>query len=107
MTDQTNANAAKLVESLQQLSDNAQSLESALGELKQSLVRRGVAMPEDLLERVWDMRQQIWSAQRHGEFLSSQLDKLQGLVHSSALITSSLELNTVLGQVMDTVISLT
>src|SRR5258708_6701397 len=75
--------------------------------MRQWLVRGGVAMREDLLERVWDMRQQIWSAQRQGEFLSSQLDKLQGLVHSSALITSSLELNQVLEQVMDTVISLT
>jgi GAF domain-containing protein len=53
------------------------------------------------------LRRQIKLLRVSGEAISERLEQLQGLVYTSALVTSSLHLNDVLNEVMDTIITLT
>ncbi|NJL94606.1 MAG: GAF domain-containing protein [Anaerolineae bacterium] len=82
-------------------------LEAVLDRTLQALTRRGVQIQIDFSSMLRAVNTSLEAAQKTGRGVSKQLVQLQELVHTSALLTSSLEFDKVLEEVMDTVIKLT
>jgi sigma-B regulation protein RsbU (phosphoserine phosphatase) len=87
--------------------EEAGQLQTVLERTIQALNKRGVQVLIDFDNMIQTMRLHLDQAQQTGQDVSSRLGQLQELVNTSALITSSLELNQVLEGVIDTVIKLT
>lgn len=107
MTDQIDVRVHDLSVSLVESGEQASQLQTVLDRTIQVLNKRGVQIMIDFDEMIGTLRHNLESAQRSSNFVSDQLSQLQELVHTSRLLTSSLELNKVLEGVIDTVIKLT
>jgi len=107
MTDQLGKTPATFQEIYGRLTHNVERLESALDQLLQALRKRGIQANVDLGAMIRDVRRDAEAMGRAGRTDSARLTQLQELVRVSALITSTLELDQVLEEVMDTVIHLT
>lgn len=89
------------------MTHNVERLETALDQLLQALRKRGIQANVDLSGMVRDVRRDLESVGKVARGDSTRLNQLQELVRVSVLITSTLELDQVLEEVMDTVIHLT
>lgn len=107
MTEQPDMTATELQATLAQAIQRARSLERIVLQLKESLARKGMEITTDVQGAVQHLTWSLTYAQRQGEALSQRLDQLQNLIRSSALVTSSLELEQVLEEVLDSVCRLT
>ncbi|MBI5928088.1 MAG: GAF domain-containing protein [Chloroflexi bacterium] len=107
MTDRTNMNAAHFLESLHQLMSSTERLESVLARMMQALEKNGIKLSVDVAGIMATVRQDTDNVERASHSVFTELGEFQQLVRTSALITSSLDLQQVLQEVMDTIISLT
>jgi len=87
----------------QQITDLVQLLTSQ----RQMLQKRGMNLPSGSLDSLNTLKRRLDALSR--QLLTEQLElrRLRGLADTTALINSSLEVNDVLNQIMDTVINLT
>lgn len=107
MTEQIDGATTDLSLTMQQLTDDVQRLETAIHRLSESLQKRNLQMSPDVENTLHSLRQRVEQAHKQSEEVVEQSTRLQELVHASALITTSLELEQVLQEVMDSVISMT
>lgn len=94
-------------ESLTQLQGDTDNLGTVLGRTLQALSKHGVQLSVDLEGMVRTLQQGVGVVRKRSHRVVEQLDQQKELVRTVALITSSLELDQVLAEVMDTVIHLT
>ena len=90
--------------------DALTTLRSALDsahQLEATLESAGLQLPPDISDIIVNVRQALITGRQQTENIVRQLEMLQNLIRRSALITTSLQLDQVLEQVMDSVISLT
>lgn len=107
MSNQPDMSATELQATLAQAIQRARGLERIVLQLKDSLARKGMEITADVQGAVQHLTWSLSYAQRQGEALSQRLDQLQNLIRTSALVTSSLELDQVLEEVLDSVCRLT
>lgn len=87
--------------------DEIENLQTTIERTIQVLNKRGIQVLIDYGSMTKNIRQSMDAAQKETQHTVRQLMQFQELAHTSALITSSLDLNQVLEGVMDTVIQLT
>jgi GAF domain-containing protein len=110
MTNQPESSASSptdFVAPLEQAISSAERLDSKVKPVLQSLKAQGLPLAGELGTLIQSIRQSLKTAQRNGQQATVRLQQLQKLVDTSALLTSSLELDRVLEEVMDTINSLT
>jgi serine phosphatase RsbU (regulator of sigma subunit) len=101
------ARQTELTQAMLQATESATQLDAVLNRLTKSLQKHDIGISVDLDQLTGNLMESLHHASRVGDDLVKQFDQLQNLVSSSARITSSLQLDQVLDQVMDSVISLT
>ncbi len=94
-------------DNLNHLVGRISQLEIVLGRTVQALNRHGVQLSVDLDGMMQEIQQDLNASQKNNRVVIDHFQQLQNLVRTFALITSSLELDQVLAEVMDTVIQLT
>ncbi|HEX3050741.1 MAG TPA: GAF domain-containing protein [Aggregatilineaceae bacterium] len=94
-------------DNLNHLVGRISQLEIVLGRTVQALNRHGVQLSVDLDGMMQEIQQDLNAAEKNSRVVIDHSQQLQNLVRTFALITSSLELDQVLAEVMDTVIQLT
>jgi adenylate cyclase len=107
MAKQTSNLDPEVLERFSRLSSNTQQLETVLSRLFQQLASHGVQISLDISGMMQNIRRDVDGIEKSSRRLSTERSQLEDLVHTSARITSSLELDRVLEDVMDTVIGLT
>jgi len=107
MTDLVDRTVAEFSESLNRLAGHVGQLEIALSRTLQALSKHGVQLTINLDGMMQDVRRDLDTTQRDSRTVIEQYEQLNELLRTIALITSSLELEQVLAEVMDTVIQLT
>ena len=103
--------AGKLASAIEQIVRDSGDLEAAIEKTVQAIMKRGLQLPIDLSGKARAVRheaEQLRAFSGPGsKGTSDKLQQFEELVRTSALITSSLDLNQVLEDVIDTVIRLT
>ncbi len=107
MTGQTANNSGDFQESLAAAMRQVEHLEPALTQLLHVMKVRGIMFSDAPALAVQSLRENLATTRQGAQKAAGKLQQLQKLVDVSALLTSSLELDRVLEQVMDAVISLT
>lgn len=97
----------EIVEALKQTSTEAKQLEAIFGKLLQVLTQNGFQISVDIVGIIQNMYNRLEKAEKQTQGVARQLEQLEELLRTFTLITSSLELDHVLEDVMDTVIRLT
>ncbi len=104
---ENNGVTTQVVEALQQTATEARQLETVFERLLQVLTQNGFQIQVDLVAVAQKMYQRLDAAQAQAQGMGRQLEQLEELMRTFTLITSTLELDSVLEEVMDTVIRLT
>lgn len=107
MTDQTDQNTDTFLKIIAEAASKADSLDTALEQIIRGLKKYGVKLPVDHKSIMEGLRSNLKETEKNAQQVTGKLHQFQKLVHTSALITSSLELDRVLEEVMDTIIDLT
>lgn len=108
MTEQTSAaNATDLRESMRRALETVDRLEISVEQLLQLLKQRNLQVSLDLSGLVRGLRRDLSSTNQIVGQSAAKIQQLQELVRTSALINSSLELDRVLEDVIDTVVLIT
>jgi len=97
----------EFVENLHDVQNRTSDLGSLLQRTLQALSQHGVQLSVDIPGKVQGIQQDLGKLDRQSRKVVRQLDQQKELMRLMALITSSLELDQVLAEVMDTVIHLT
>lgn len=95
------------VESLRKLTARDGPLQRALAEVQGTAGRGDSPYGGKVEESLRQMERELETAFAGSRRIARRLEQMQGLVRTSALITSSLEIDRVLAEVMDTAIELT
>ncbi|MDL1899931.1 GAF domain-containing protein [Anaerolineae bacterium CFX9] len=95
------------LEALANTAHEGRQLETILSRLMQVLTENGFQIAVDIVGLTHTIHTQVDSAYKQFKSMADQLIQLERLLRTFTLITSSLELDRVLEEVMDTVISLT
>jgi adenylate cyclase len=105
-----NQKSDALTENLQKLEAFKAQLDGIVTQLLKANASR-TSVPADLPQNanmtLMQMQRELKQLQKTSKNINQQMANLQGLVRVSALITSSLELDRVLDDIMDTIIALT
>lgn len=96
-----------LIDYISRSAEQAGRLQQTLDRTMQVLNKRGIQIQIDFDSMLQALNQQLEKSQKSAQAMQKQLVQMQELVHTSALITSSLEFDRVLEEVLDTVIKLT
>lgn len=96
-----------LTENLDSLQRNLENLDSVLKMMFDMYAEKGVQPTFHVTQALEKMRDRVKKSQSTGKHTLRQLDQMRELIRTSALITSSLELDQVLEEVLDTVNQLT
>lgn len=96
-----------LMSAIAQTSTEARQLQAILERLMQVLTQNGFQIAVDIVGLTGQMYQRLERAGHQANIVSQQLTRLDEMLRTFALITSSLELDQVLQEVMDTIIRLT
>jgi adenylate cyclase len=107
MSDQSKSESSGLTEQLSALQKSFIALEQILDTLFETYEKQGVKPTHHLVDAMGRMRKSITDSQLNGKQIHRQLGQFREIVRTAALITSSLELEEVLDEVLDTVIALT
>ena len=107
MTGQTTNDTGDFQESLAEALRQAERLEPTLAQLLRVMKARGLMFSDVPTLTVQSLRENLEKTNQGAQKAAAKLQQLQKLVDISALLTSSLELDRVLEQVMDAVIGLT
>jgi transcriptional regulator with GAF, ATPase, and Fis domain len=97
----------EIVEALKQSSTEARQLEAIFARLVQVLTQNGFQISVDITGLIQTMYNRLDKAEKQAQGVGHQVEQLEQLINTFTLITSSLELDSVLEEVMDTVIRLT
>lgn len=92
---------------LRRLAAVVNKLEGQFREQRALLQKRGMSLPPGTLAGLQQVRAEMESLVRHYDESSTELQRLRELSRTSAVINSKLEIDAVLNEVMDTVITLT
>jgi PAS domain S-box-containing protein len=92
---------------LQRLIRVVDALEGQFRQQRAILQRRGMSLPPGTLNHFQRLRAELESALNEHERVTREIDRLRALGRTAELINSTLDLNDVLNEVMDTVIKLT
>ncbi len=104
---ENHAVTTEIIEALKQSSTEAKQLEAIFARLVQVLTQNGFQISVDISGLIQTMYNRLDKAEKQTQTVAHQLDQLEQLINTFTLITSSLELDSVLEEVMDTVIRLT
>ncbi len=96
-----------LMNAIAQTSTEARQLQQILERLMQVLTQNGFQIAVDIVGLTGQMHQRLERAGHQANIVSQQVVRLDEMLRTFALITSSLDLGHVLQEVMDTVIRLT
>lgn len=96
-----------ILDVLKRLTTNTERLEVTLDQTLQALRKRGFQLSTDLSGMARVLQQDIQLVQRSANNMSSKQQQMEALIRILGLINSSLDMEQVLQDVMDTVISLT
>lgn len=107
MAEQPDRVLAEFSDSLKNLSGQTQQLGDVLARTLQALAKHGVQLSVDLNGMVHDLGQNVLTLEKKSRKVVQQYNQQRELVRTVALITSSLELDQVLAEVMDTIIHFT
>jgi sigma-B regulation protein RsbU (phosphoserine phosphatase) len=107
MSEETALTGANFEETFNRLTSNVDKLEGTLEQTLQALRKRGIQPSVDLTSMVRTVRRDLDAFNSIAVQSASRLRQLQDLVRVSALINSTLNLDEVLEEVMDTVVQLT
>lgn len=107
MSEETALSGANFEETFNRLTSNVDRLEGTLEQTLQALRKRGIQPSVDLTGMVRTVRRDLDAFNSIAVQSSSRLRQLQELVRVSTLINSTLNLDEVLEEVMDTVVELT
>lgn len=99
--------SAGMTETLKRMHDNSDRLETVLDQTVQALKKRGFQLATDLGGMVRVIQQDITQVQKSAQEIAGKQNQLEQLVRILGLINSSLDVDQVLQDVMDTVIKLT
>ncbi len=105
MTNPDSNNASDAHQSLDLVLDGLNQLEIRLNKFQPTLAALGMSL--NIKDTLDTMRQMLEKVKIQNKRTRDSLQQLQNIVRTSAMITSSLELDHVLDQVIDTVIALT
>jgi PAS domain S-box-containing protein len=89
------------------LSKLAADVKALLGSQKDALARAGLGFPLGVMDGLGRLRDALDRLQAHIAALEAEAGRLRALADTSNVINSSLDLTTVLNEVMDTIIRLT
>src|SRR5215208_2535470 len=103
----TNVVTTEIVEAIRQSSTEAKQLEAIIGRLLQVLTQNGFQVSVDVAGMAQNIYNRLDQTEKQAASVGTQLGQLEELLHTFSLITSTLELDQVLADVMDTVIRLT
>ncbi len=92
---------------LGELTRLAADIRALLSTQKEMLGKAGLGFPPGVMDGLAQLRSQLEALQPTLGALEGRVDQLQALADTSSVINSSLDLTTVLNQVMDTIIRLT
>ncbi len=98
---------SELPQAMREAIDRATQLDDAIRRLTRSLERHGIQVSVSLPELTGEVLRAMYKASRASEGVLKQFAQLQDLVSSTARITSSLHLDQVLEQVMESVVGMT
>jgi PAS domain S-box-containing protein len=101
------SSASPLAQQLGELSKLAADIKSLLSTQKEMLKRAGLGYPPGVMESLAGLRDSLERLQPVVEAQEAEKSRLQALADTSGVINSSLDLTTVLNQVMDTIIRIT
>ncbi|MFN8447887.1 MAG: GAF domain-containing protein [Anaerolineae bacterium] len=104
---ESNVVTTEIAAALKQSSTEAHQLEAIFDRLLQVLTQNGFQIQVDIIGLIQTMYKRLDQAEKQTEGVGRQLEQLEELLRTFSLITSSLELDRVLEEVMDTVIRLT
>jgi GAF domain-containing protein len=107
MPEQADRVVNEFIDNLHDVQNRTADLGSLLQRTLQALSQHGVQLSVDIPGKVQGIQQDIGKLDRQSRKVVRQLEQQQELMRLMALITSSLELDQVLAEVMDTVIHLT
>lgn len=102
-----NESRAELASSLEQSVTEGKQLEAIMARLMQVLTDNGFQVSVDIVGMTRTLYERVEQAQKGVKALAGQVEQMERLLRTFTLITSSLELEKVLDEVMDTVISFT
>jgi len=91
---------------LTQIQGQIAALEQVLRSQHETLRQRGIILPADVLEKLYYAQTDLARLEPHLAGHSAELERLRALAHTTQIVNSSLELDGVLEQVMDTAIAL-
>ena len=103
----TVTSTTEIVDALKQSSTEAKQLEAIFGRLLQVLTQNGFQISVDIAGLIQTLYNRLDKTEKQAQTVGRQLEQLDELLRTFTLITSSLELDHVLEDVMDTVIRLT
>lgn len=107
MTTESQTRTQTLSAELDALAQQMRQLDRLLRRHLHSARQGTISDPAELERQLATTHSQLRTTQQSGRKAANQLNQLEQLVETSALITSSLDLDNVLGSVMDTVVQLT
>lgn len=107
MAEQENQVVKGFTTSLADVEQQASELQSTISRTLQALASNGIQISVNLEEMAANVTKGLVKTRTGSNKVISQLEQQSELVRTTALITSSLELDEVLDEVMDTVIHLT
>jgi GAF domain-containing protein len=107
MTNNQDTVGSEVSGALEQSVVEGKQLETILSRLMQVLTDNGFQVSVDVVGIARNLHQRTEEAQKGVKALASQVEQMQRLLRTFTLITSTLELDQVLDEVMDTVISFT
>ncbi|MBK8034235.1 MAG: GAF domain-containing protein [Anaerolineae bacterium] len=107
VAEATNGDTPELIEHINQTTEQAGKLQQTLDRTMQVLSKRGIQIQIDFNGMAQLLMHDLEKSHKSALKMQKQLTQMQELVHTSALITSSLEFDQVLEEVLDTVIKLT
>jgi len=107
MTSQTGDRSDDFLDPLEAAIGQAEGLEATLAHLMNAMKARGLMLSDAPTLAMTSLREKLATTKQGAQKAAGKLQQLQKLVDTSALLTSSLELDRVLEQVMDAVIALT
>ncbi len=92
---------------LTQIQEQLAALEQGLRAQHDILRQRGIVLPSDVLEKLAYAQTDLARLERRIAGHGAEIDRLRALAQTTQIVNSSLELDAVLEQVMDTAIALT
>lgn len=107
MSDPSDRPVKEMIERLEKLDRSTHRLDDVLAAMFEVLGEKGLRPTPHLVQAQESLKRHVTEVRQAGQTVMVRLEQLKELVRTTALITSSLEIEAVLNDVMDTVIDLT